>query len=374
MRPGSDLYLGLMSGTSVDGVDAVIVDFGSSPPNVVHSLTLSYPESISARIRALTRADSITINELCGLDVEIAEYYAKVVHQILADAAIPADDIRAIGSHGQTIHHNPDQKPRFTLQIGDPNTLSARSGITTVADFRRRDMALGGQGAPLAPAFHRFAFRSADRNRAIINIGGIANITYLPAANGTVTIGFDTGPGNTLLDYWINLHHKQHFDEAGTWAASGNIDSELLEKMISSEPYFSQKPPKSTGTEYFSPDWLGKFSPGRQKPEDIQATLLELSARTIVMGIRQLDPAPVECYICGGGVHNRALLKRLETLLQPASLQSTAALGVDPDYVEAIAFAWLARQTINGMPGNLPSVTRAQSPAILGGIFRNTGE
>ena len=371
-RPGSDIYLGLMSGTSVDGVDAVIVDFGGSLPVVLHSLTESYPESISARIRALTRASSITLDELCGLDVEIAEYYVNVVHKILVDASISADSIRAIGSHGQTIHHNPDQKPRFTLQIGDPNILCAGSGITTVADFRRRDMALGGQGAPLAPAFHQSIFRSADRDRAIINIGGIANITFLPAANETDTIGFDTGPGNTLLDYWINLHLKQRYDDAGKWAASGNIDTNLLQAMISSEPFFSQEPPKSTGTEYFSPDWLTKFTVERQTPENIQATLLELTARTIVMGLNQLEPASREYYICGGGVHNRALLERLEILLQPATLQTTAALGIDPDYVEAIAFAWLARQTIHGMPGNLPSVTRAQSSAILGGIFQKT--
>jgi anhydro-N-acetylmuramic acid kinase len=370
MSTGSDLYLGLMSGTSLDGIDAAIVNFDGSMPVVLHCLTEPYPQSISSRIQELTRATSITLNELCGLDVEIAEYYVKVVHQILADASIPADRIRAIGSHGQTIHHNPDQKPRFTLQIGDPNTLCAGTGITTVADFRRRDMALGGQGAPLAPAFHQAVFRSADKNRAIINIGGIANITYLPADTEAATIGFDTGPGNTLLDYWINLHFKQKFDDEGTWGAKGDIDTKLLPTMISTEPFFSQKPPKSTGTDYFSPNWLNKFAIEQQKPENIQATLLELTARTIAMGVTQLEHPPQECYICGGGVHNMALLKRLESLLPGTTLETTAALGVDPDYVEAVAFAWLARQTIHGNPGNLPSVTEAKSPAILGGIFQ----
>lgn len=374
MAADPDLYLGLMSGTSVDGVDAVIVNFGGPLPIVVHSLTVPYPQSISNRIRALTRADSVAINELCGLDVEIAEYYVEVVHQILTDASISPGSITAIGSHGQTIHHNPDQKPRFTLQIGDPNTLCASSGITTVADFRRRDMALGGQGAPLATAFHQSVFGSAETDRAVVNIGGIANITFLPADTEAAIIGFDTGPGNTLLDYWINLHLNQAFDDEGKWGAAGAIDKDLLEAMLSSEPYFMREPPKSTGTEYFSPHWLKKFDIDQQSPQNIQATLLELTARTIALGIDGLEQPPRECYICGGGAHNRALLSRLESLLPYTTLETTASLGIDPDYVEAIAFAWLARQTIHGMPGNLPSVTRARSPAILGGIFQKTGD
>lgn len=374
MATDSDLYLGLMSGTSLDGVDAAIVDFSNSRTVALHCLTEPYPESISGRIRTLTRTSSVIIDELCGLDVELAEYYVNVVHKILAEAAIPADHIRAIGSHGQTIHHSPERKPRFTLQIGDPNTLVAGTGITTVADFRRRDMALGGQGAPLAPAFHQSIFHSTDKDRAIINIGGIANITYLPADTGAATIGFDTGPGNTFLDYWINLHLQQKFDDSGTWAARGNIDTNLLQEMISGEPFFLQRPPKSTGTEYFGPKWLDKFAMQQQNPENIQATLLELTARSIAMGIGQLEQLPQECYICGGGAHNQALIERLKNLLPDTTLQTTAALGVNPDYVEAIAFAWLARQTIQGLPGNLPSVTQANSPTILGGVFKKNND
>ena len=373
MSTDPDLYLGLMSGTSLDGVDAAIVDFGGSMPVALHCLTESYPESISGRIQELTRATSITLDALCGLDVDIAEFYVEVVHKALAAASISADSIKAIGSHGQTIHHNPDQTPRFTLQIGDPNTLCAGSGITTVADFRRRDMALGGQGAPLASAFHHSVFHSADKDRAIINIGGIANITHLPADTEKAISGFDTGPGNTLLDYWVSLHLKKRFDNEGAWAAEGNIDTNLLQEMIAAEPFFLQNPPKSTGTEHFSPSWLDKFLSEKPKPADIQATLLELTAQTIAMGIMRLEQPPGECYICGGGIHNRALINRLEKLLPKTTLQSTATLGVDPDYVEAIAFAWLARQTINGRAGNLPSVTQAKSSAILGGIFtKNT--
>ncbi|NNE64325.1 MAG: anhydro-N-acetylmuramic acid kinase [Gammaproteobacteria bacterium] len=372
MSADPDLYLGLMSGTSLDGVDAAIVDFGGSMPVVLYCLTEPYPESISGRIQELTRSTSITLDALCGLDVEIAEYYVEVVHQALAAASISADSIKAIGSHGQTIHHNPARTPQFTLQIGDPNTLCAGSGITTVADFRRRDMALGGQGAPLAPAFHESVFRSSEVTRVIFNVGGIANLTYLPKNPEDPVTGFDTGPGNTLLDYWINRHLGKKLDAEGAWAATGRVQPELLQTMISAESYFSRQPPKSTGTEYFNPNWLENLIHEKQKPEDIQATLLELTAQTMTMGINSVEACADEIYICGGGVHNVRLLERLRYLLPDARLESTASLGINPDYVEAIAFAWLARQTINQLPGNLPSVTKARSPAILGGIFQSS--
>ncbi len=372
MSSGSDLYLGLMSGTSLDGVDLAIVDFSNSWPVVLHCFTEPYADSMTHRIQELIRAPNITIDALCQLDVEIAEFYVEVVHQALAVASISSDSIIAIGSHGQTIHHNPEQIPRFTLQIGDPNILCAGTGITTVADFRRRDMALGGQGAPLAPAFHQRVFQSSDKSRMIINIGGIANITHLPTDTEEQITGFDTGPGNTLMNYWISRHLNKSFDDKGAWAAAGEVDTKLLKGIISGEPYFLQKPPKSTGTEYFNPQWLDKFLSEERRPVDIQATLLELTAQTIVMGINCLEALADECYICGGGVHNEKLLKRLQTLLPNTTVQSTASLGINPDYVEAIAFAWLARQTINQQPGNLPAVTKAKAPAILGGIFQKT--
>ena len=370
MGSRSNLFIGLMSGTSVDGADIAIADFDQQPPEILYCHTRPYPDELAHRIRQITRAHNITIDQLCQLDVEIARFYANVVNQALSSATIAPDSICAIGCHGQTIHHNPDKNPIYTLQIGDPNTLSAKTGITTVADFRRRDMALGGQGAPLAPAFHQFMFRTRDCDRIIINIGGIANITHLPADPDKQVIGFDTGPGNTLLDNWIHKHQARYFDDNGAWAASGRVIGDLLKSMLTNESYFSKPLPKSTGTEYFCLEWLNAFSPDNYKPADVQATLLDLSAQTIVRGIHQLEGEGTECYVCGGGVHNQQLLRRLRSLLPGASVTSTAELGLDPDYVEAIAFAWLARQTINGQAGNLPSVTNASASTILGGIFQ----
>ncbi len=370
MSSRSEIYIGLMSGTSLDGIDIAIVDFTDSNPTGLHCHTQPYPEILVQRIRNVIQADRITIDQLCKLDVNIARTYADVVNQTLSALPIELDKIRAIGCHGQTIQHKPNMEPAYTLQIGDPNTLSALTGLTTVADFRRRDIALGGQGAPLAPGFHQSMFRTLDCNRVIINIGGIANITLLPADADKPALGFDTGPGNTLLDYWIQKHLGNKYDNKGKWAASGQIVDELLQAMQSDEDYFSQKPPKSTGTEYFSPDWINAFSANSLKPVDVQATLLELTATTIIRGIQQLDEVPDECYVCGGGVHNQQLMRRLQSLFPDTTINSTCKLQIDPDYVEAFAFAWLARQTINGQPGNLPSATNAREPAVLGAIFQ----
>ena len=369
MGSGMEIYIGLMSGTSLDGVDIALVDYSKQIPAPLYCDTQPYPPQIQERLRKVIRADKITIDELCRLDIEVAQFYAQVVQNALSTTSLTPQSINAIGCHGQTICHSPDIEPTYTLQIGDPNTLSARTGITTVADFRRRDMALGGQGAPLAPAFHQTRFHSDHNNRAIINIGGIANVTYLPASQDDTVIGFDTGPGNTLLDYWINLQQGLKLDNNGDWAAAGQINTALLETMLLGEDYFTRAPPKSTGTEYFSPAWLHAFSPEDYTAIDVQATLLELTARTIVSGIRQLPGTPVECFVCGGGAHNHHLMKRLQQLLIDSKIDSTNRLSVDPDYVEAQAFAWLARETLNQRPGNLPSVTHARFPAVLGGIF-----
>jgi len=358
-----------MSGTSLDGVDLAIVDFSNHPPELIHCCTRPYEASLQQRLRQLTRSETNTIDNLCRLDIEVARYYAEVINQTLKSSNIKADSIRAIGNHGQTIRHSPVIDPTYTLQIGDPNTLAALTGITTVADFRRRDMALGGQGAPLAPAFHQFLFHSSQNNRAIINIGGIANITYLPADPEQDVIGFDTGPGNTFLDYWIHHRQKIRFDHNGDWAASGQVIDELLQAMLAGEDYFRQRPAKSTGTEYFSPAWLGRYLGKDYPAADVQATLTELTATTIVTGLRQLPEEVENCFVCGGGAHNLHLMQKLQQKLQPCKVSSTTELGMNPDYVEAVAFAWLARQTLHHRPGNLPSVTLASTPAILGGIF-----
>jgi anhydro-N-acetylmuramic acid kinase len=365
----SEIYIGLMSGTSLDGVDIAIVDFSQHPPTLIHCTTIPYDQPLRQRIREMTMSASANLDSLCRLDVELGNTYADVVNQALGVTKLDIAQIRAIGNHGQTIRHSPDTDLPYTLQIGDPNIIAAKTGITTVADFRRKDIALGGQGAPLAPAFHRFMFSSASSNRAIINIGGIANITYLPADSESAVIGFDTGPGNTLCDYWINRHKGTPWDEKGEWAETGKIIGDLLDTLLSNEPYFQRALPKTTGTEHFNPNWLLPQLPPDLAAEDVQATLIELTAISIARGVDQLPSAPVECFLCGGGVHNEYLLKRLQHALVDSQILSTSQLGVDPDYVEAVAFAWLARQSMNRQAGNLPTVTRASSEALLGGIY-----
>jgi anhydro-N-acetylmuramic acid kinase len=285
--PSSEIYIGLMSGTSLDGVDIAIVDFAQHPPRLIHCTTSPYEASLRQRIREMTMSASANLDSLCQLDVELGNIYADVVKQALEVTKLDIAQIRAIGNHGQTIRHSPDTDLPYTLQIGDPNIIAAKTGITTVADFRRKDIALGGQGAPLAPAFHRFMFRSASSDRVIINIGGIANITYLPADSESAVIGFDTGPGNTLSDYWINRHKGATWDENGKWAETGNIIDDLLDTLLSNEPYFQRAIPKTTGTEHFNPNWLlPQLHPGLTA-EDVQATLIELTAISIARGIDQ---------------------------------------------------------------------------------------
>jgi len=365
----SEIYIGLMSGTSLDGVDIAIVDFAQHPPRLIHCTTHSYEQSLRQRIREMTMSASASLDSLCQLDVELGNTYADVVKQALEATKLDITQIRAIGNHGQTIRHSPDTDLPYTLQIGDPNIIAAKTGITTVADFRRKDIALGGQGAPLAPAFHRFMFRSASNDRVIINIGGIANITYLPADSESAVIGFDTGPGNTLSDYWINRHKGATWDEKGKWAETGNVVGDLLDTLLSNEPYFQRTLPKTTGTEYFNPNWLlPQIGPGLAV-EDVQATLIELTAISIARGIDQLPSASVECFLCGGGAHNSYLIKRLQQALPDCQILSTSQLGLDPDYVEAVAFAWLAKQSMNRQAGNLPTVTQARSETLLGGIY-----
>lgn len=365
----SEIYIGMMSGTSLDGVDIAIVDFAEQPPQIIHCATWPYEAGLKQRIRDITVSSTTSLSNLCQLDVELGLNYADIVNRTLESCGIAKHTVAAIGNHGQTIQHGPDNDPPFTLQIGDPNVIAAKTGITSVADFRRKDLALGGQGAPLAPAFHQFLFASDSIDRVIINIGGIANITFLPAATESDVIGFDTGPGNTLLDYWSNKNQGAAYDEQGKWAETGTVILELLDSMLSHEPYFQQLPPKSTGTEYFSSNWLLAYLRSEFSTEDVQASLVELTAETIARGIRLLPVSSTECYICGGGVHNRHLVKRLQDLLPDCQINSTEDLGLDPDYVEAVAFAWLARQTMNRQAGNLPTVTRASSEAILGGIY-----
>lgn len=362
-------YIGLMSGTSVDGIDAALVSIpANGQPALVATHQHSLPTALRDAIQALMQPGPNEIEREGELDIQLGHLFAQAVKELLAKSGIGSSRIRAIGSHGQTIRHRPHAPHPFTRQIGNPSVIAEETGITTVADFRARDLAAGGEGAPLVPAFHHWLFRKSGVHRVIVNIGGIANLTWLPATEDSTVLGFDTGPGNTLLDQWISLHRNQPYDRDGAWAASGHIQKELLARLLADE-YFAKAPPKSTGREHFNLAWLEPQLVDTPVPENIQATLAELTAASIVGGINHLPGKPAEIYVCGGGSHNRHLLARLRALLIGIPVATTEALGFDPDWVEAAAFAWLAHQTLAGHAGNLPSVTGARHPVLLGGIY-----
>jgi len=366
------LYLGLMSGTSLDGVDAALLEVGPDRPTLrgVHHRPL--PQELRREILALNRPGGIDeLDRMGQLDRRLGQLFAETATQLLRHTGLAADDLRAIGSHGQTLRHRPPgmlpPELAFTLQIGDPATIAEHTGILTVADFRRRDLAAGGQGAPLVPAFHQAMF-AGTVHRAIVNIGGMANITLL--ASGQAPTGFDTGPGNVLMDAWCRLHLQQPHDEGGRWAAGGQVDEALLDALLQ-HPFFAQPPPKSTGRESFHLPWLEQVLEQHattREPQDIQATLLELTARSIARAIQDAGDV-AEVYCCGGGAHNRFLLERLTRLLSPRRVATTEVLGLHPDWVEAAAFGWLAHLALNHQPGSVPEVTGATAPRILGAIY-----
>ena len=371
-RESGSLYIGLMSGTSMDGIDAALVDFGGHECELRATLSVQYPQELQLALLQASRTPAeCTVDVIGNLDRWIGECFRDAALALLSESEVSADDVAAIGSHGQTLRHQPHAARPFTLQIGDPNVIATGTGMTTVADFRRADVALGGEGAPLTPAFHRWLFADPASNRAILNIGGIANVTLLLTASPTVT-GFDTGPGNTLLDSMARQELDKAYDEGGAWAAGGIVSEELLRVMLA-EKYFALPPPKSTGFEYFNTDWLNSriSSLGNTAPTavDIQATLAELSARTIATAIFENAPAIDEVLICGGGVHNTDLVQRLSTCLAGIAVETTQACGLHPDWVEAAAFAWLARRRLEGKTGNLPEVTGASRRAVLGAVY-----
>jgi anhydro-N-acetylmuramic acid kinase len=369
--PGTT-YLGLMSGTSMDGIDAALVEFGEHRCEIRATLSTRYPDELSAALLRVSRTPAeCTVDVIGDLDHWVGECFRDAALLLLKQSDASPGDVVAIGSHGQTLRHQPHAARPFTLQIGDPNIIATGTGITTVADFRRADIALGGEGAPLTPAFHQWLFADANVNRAVLNIGGIANVTLLLAASPTVT-GFDTGPGNTLLDSQARKNLRLRYDEGGAWAADGTVSEELLEVLLS-DKYFGLPPPKSTGFEYFNTRWLeSKISAlGKTTPEaiDVQATLAELSARTIASAIMEFAPEVNEVLVCGGGVHNRDLMQRLTSCLAGSSVASTENYGLHPDWVEAVAFAWLAKRRLEGKPGNLPEVTGASRLEVLGAVY-----
>ena len=363
-----DYYIGLMSGTSVDGVDCVLVQFQGDQPKLIASHFEPIEPGLREDILQLCSGENNGLELYGNTDVAIGQLFAKAALTLLANEEIERTAIRAIGSHGQTVFHHPQGDTRFTLQIGDPNSIAQLCGITTIADFRRRDMAAGGQGAPLAPVLHRNCFQSATSDRVVLNVGGIANITVLNK-DGTC-LAFDTGPANVLMDYWIGKHQQRNYDKNGDWAASGNIIQPLL-KLLLDEPYFSKAAPKSTGRELFNGLWLEEklHKLGQELAiTNVQATLLRFTIDSIVNEIRKTSQ-PAEVYVCGGGAHNNAFMNGLQARLSDCSILSTAKLGIDPDWVEAIAFAWMAKQTSEGRTIDTTPFTGAAQATVLGGIY-----
>ena len=364
-------YIGIMSGTSLDGVDLALIDFAQQPAKLVASHCFPMPENLRQKLTALLSSGETSLQNLGEIDHQLGLLYATSVQHFLALHQIAAEDIQAIGCHGQTIWHSPQGQYPFTMQIGDANLVSALTGITTIADFRRKDMAHGGQGAPLVPAFHQGLFARSDRITVVLNIGGISNISCLIPEQEV--IGYDTGVGNALMDSWIEQHLGLPFDQNGEWAKSGQVSQDLLKDFLD-EPYFQQPAPKSTGRELFNLAWLEKK---RQKhtallPQDVQATLLEFTVQCTVQELLKLqNPQHLPCLllVCGGGARNTQLMARLQACLPNWQVATTTEYGLSADDVEAAAFAWLAYQRMNNLPSNLPSVTGAKSAVSLGVIY-----
>ena len=362
----ANLYIGLMSGTSLDGIDVALVDF-TEGAQLRHFGHQPMPAELGAELLALSQTNAaVTFEQLGRLETALGQAFSEAVLNFCRQHGIAPEHVRAIGSHGQTVRHNPGGDLPYTLQLGDANIIAERTGITTVADFRRRDVAAGGQGAPLVPAFHHALFAKPGSVRAIINIGGIANVTLLNA-DGSVQ-GFDTGPGNGLMDAWCRRNWQLPYDADGALAGLGQIDQALLQRLLS-DPWLKLAPPKSTGRDVFNLEWLdAHLHKPDLSPNSVLRTLNAFTAHTIADALANNQHLE-DAYVCGGGVHNALLMQSLQELLA-CPVQSTAALGVDPDYVEAMAFAWLAKQCMEGKPGNVVDVTGAAGPRILGAIYQ----
>lgn len=365
-----ELYIGLMSGTSMDGIDAALVRFDEASLQILCTGDYPYPATLRTELLdAIAVPLEHEIDNINELNAAAGKCFRDAALALLSAAGVDASAVTAIGSHGQTLRHQPDHATPFTLQIGAPELIARGTGITTVADFRRADIAAGGQGAPLAPVFHDWLFRRQGVNRGVLNIGGIANITLL--ADGEATVGFDTGPGNSLLDRWMQKHRGEPLDRDGAWAASGEVSDELLQRFLS-DPYFAAPPPKSTGFEHFNLRWVEAHGCEAWAPEDVQATLCALSAQTIADAVISLPAGLDELLVCGGGVHNPTLMRALQNRLPGIAVMSTSVAGLDPDWVEACAFAWLAMRRLRELPGNLPSVTGAREAVLLGTVYQGS--
>lgn len=359
-----ELYVGLMSGTSVDGVDAALVDFGAGRPRVLASAHRAFDRKLRAALLELTASGTDEIDRAAALGNELAHAYAHAVAEALTRAGVSAKAVRAVGCHGQTVRHRPERG--YSVQIGNPALLAELSRLRVVADFRSRDLAAGGQGAPLAPAFHAVAFGRHGEQRGVVNLGGIANITWL--AGREARLGFDCGPANCLLDLWAERHLGKPLDEDGAWAAGGRVDAALLERMLA-EPFFAAAPPKSTGRELFGAAWLAARGVAGVEPRDVQATLLELSARCVATACERHCPGVSELIVCGGGARNGALMARLRARCAPRPVRTSDDYGLPAGLVEATAFAWLAKQAIDGVAASVPAVTGARGARVLGAVY-----
>jgi anhydro-N-acetylmuramic acid kinase len=361
---GSELYAGIMSGTSLDGVDAALVEFTGEQIKLKDTHYQIYGQPIKDALLALQHPSNNELHQAQTIGNELANLYATAIAALLQTTSIAPAQVRAIGCHGQTVRHRPELG--YTVQLGNAALLAELTGISVVSDFRSRDIAAHGQGAPLVPAFHDKVLRHPDIHRVIVNIGGIANLTNLPPH--TPTSGFDCGPGNLLMDAWITRHYGKPYDENGVWAATGRVIPALLQKLLA-EPFFHALPPKSSGRDLFNMNWLEKHLKGNEAPADVQATLLALTSHTIADSVQRFCPGTEEIYLCGGGAHNSTLATSLKDKLPTCRIQLTDALGIPADWMEAIAFAWLARQAIHGKPASLPAVTGAHHSSILGAIY-----
>ncbi len=365
-----EYFIGLMSGTSVDAIDAVLMDFSQSDTHIVTALSQTIDQSLRSEINSLIAKKQLPTNYK-ETDEQFAQASSNAVKKLLKQSSIEAEDIIAIGSHGQTVFHDPKGIPPVSIQIGDPQKIANTTNIPTIGNFRQADIDAGGEGAPLACAYHAQVLQNPDEERVVINLGGIANITKLPQNKSDPIIGFDTGPASTLMDAWAQKHLNKAYDQDGEWAKSGKVNKKLLEQMLQDD-YFSMLPPKSTGREYFNIEWLQHFLDNTLESipaENIQATLLALTTYTIADSIDAWCPQTKKILLCGGGSENKYLVQQLKIILNKITFQQTSDYGVPSKWMEAMAFAWLAKQNIEGKPGNIPSVTGADKPVLLGKQF-----